>query len=100
MEKLANVTNIEPDYETISDPEDAPPVNKKKGVKPKIPRPVGKFNIQEAMGLTGSKKRRNRYMAIAVCLRLLVLFSIWLRLDWIVACYQGTYWQCSYQLGA
>lgn len=73
MEKLANATSIEPNDETISDPEDALPASKKKEAEQKIPRPVGKFNIQEAMGLTGSKKRRNRYMAIAVCLHLLVL---------------------------
>jgi len=83
-EKLANVMNVEPNDETMSDPEDAPPSSKKK-VEPKIPRPVGQFNIQEAMGLTGSKKRRDRYMAIAVCLHLLSLFSIRLTLDWIVA---------------
>ena len=46
--KLANVTNIEPDDETISDREDAPLSSKKKS-EPKIPRPVGDFNIQEAM---------------------------------------------------
>jgi len=94
-EKLANVTYIEPDDKTITDPEDAQPSGKKKKVEVKIPRPVGDFNIQEAMGLTGSKKRRDRYMAIAVCLCLLFLSSIWLRF-WVVADCQGTCWQCSY----
>lgn len=52
MEKIANVTDIEPSDKTISDLEDALLVNKKKKFEPKIPHPFSKFNIQEAMGLT------------------------------------------------
>ena len=84
-EKLANVMNTECDDETMSDPEDAPTSTKKKKIEPKILRPVGQFNIQEAMGLTGSKKKRDQYMAIAVCLHVLSLFLIWLMLDCVVS---------------
>ncbi|KAF8806726.1 hypothetical protein BYT27DRAFT_7190918 [Phlegmacium glaucopus] len=62
-------------------------------IEPKLPCPVGNFNIQEAMGLTGSKKRRDQYMAIAVCLRFsFFLFLMWLRFDQIVAYCQGAAW--------
>ncbi|KAF8801884.1 hypothetical protein BYT27DRAFT_7197580 [Phlegmacium glaucopus] len=62
-------------------------------IEPKLPHPVGNFNIQEAMGLTGSKKRRDQYMAIAVCLRFsFFLFLMWLRFDRIVAYCQGAAW--------
>jgi hypothetical protein len=37
-----------------------------------IPRPNGNFNIRDAMGLSGSEKRRNKYSSILVCF---LLFS-------------------------
>ena len=37
---------------------------KKKSV---IPRPTGNFNIRDAIGLSGSEKRWNKYSSILIC---------------------------------
>lgn len=60
------------DTEASSDdaegPNNASPMSGKTKKLASIPRPTGKYNIQDAMGLGGSTKRRAKYYSILVCL--------------------------------
>ena len=46
--------------------DDASPVSRKTKKSDSIPRPTGNYNIQDAMGLGGSVKRRAKYNSILV----------------------------------
>jgi hypothetical protein len=46
---------------------DASPASGKTNKSDSIQRPTGSYNIQDAMGLGGSAKRRAKYNAILVC---------------------------------
>jgi hypothetical protein len=60
------MSNVDPDDGQAGEAdEDSTRTGKKK--KPVIPRPTGKFNICDAMGLSGSEKKQNMYTSILVC---------------------------------
>jgi len=66
-EQLANATsNVDPDDGQAGEVDEVLTGTGKKK-KSVIPRPTGNFNIRDAMGLSGSEKRRIKYGSILVC---------------------------------
>jgi len=64
VKQVANSTaDMEASSDEVEGSDDASPVSEKLD---SIPRPTGSYNIQDAMGLGGSMKRRARYNSILV----------------------------------
>lgn len=67
VRQVVNSTaHMEPSGDDAEGSNDATPVSEKKKLD-SIPRPTGTYNIQDAMGLGGSEKRRAKYNSILVC---------------------------------